>query len=59
NKQVTGVQKAVSPRDLLAPLEQQHPQEEALAMPVWLKWAFLVVVLVAMIAGIWVGLTAE
>ncbi|MCP5175269.1 MAG: hypothetical protein H6996_09210 [Moraxellaceae bacterium] len=59
NKQVTGVQKAVTTRDVLPPIEQQHPQEEALAMPVWLKWAFLVVVLVAMIAGIWVGLTAE
>lgn len=56
NKPATGVHKAITSRDLLPSIEQQSPQEEALTMPIWLKWAFIVVMLGAVIAGVWMGL---
>ena len=56
NKQPTGVQKAVSAKELIQQVEQGKLEDEALAMPLWLKWAFVVVILLAVIMGLWVGL---
>lgn len=57
-KSNTGVQIALTPHDLLHGVKPTNAEDEALAMPLWLKWAFVVVVLVSVMAGLWVGLSS-
>lgn len=60
NTKVTNTNTKINTKELLQELsnnQQLSDDDEALAMPLWLKWAFTLVILVAILAGIWVGLS--
>jgi hypothetical protein len=60
NTKVTNTNAKINTKELLQELannQQLSNDNEALAMPLWLKWAFTLVILVAILAGIWVGLS--